>query len=578
MTNQQKKHFMSNQISGAEAIIRSLLAENIETIFGYPGGAIIPVYDVLYGYTDRLRHILVRHEQGAVHAAQGFARVSGKIGVAIVTSGPGATNIITGVADALTDSTPLVVISGQVDSKVLGSDAFQETDVIGITQPVTKWSYQVRRAEDIPWAISRAFYIAASGRPGPVVIDVTKDAQTGMMEWDYEKCNFIRSYNPTPKINPEAVEQAAELINSAQRPLIIAGHGVMIAKAEKELVELAEKAEIPVINTLMGLSSIPTDHPLYKGMAGMHGNIAANVATNACDVLIAIGMRFDDRVTGDPNKYARQAKIVHIDIDRSEFNKNIPADVAIHGDARKVLEQLLPQITATSHKDWLATFERPQAVEDEKVIHPEIYPAEGPMNMGEVARKVSEATGNKAILVTDVGQNQMLSARYFKYTQPDSIVTSGGLGTMGFGLPAAIGAKIAAPEREVCLFVGDGGLQMTIQELGTILEFKVPVKIILLNNNFLGMVRQWQELFYHKHYSQTPMTNPDFSLICKAYGIEAEDVCTREELDGAIRRMVDCKGAYLLNVNIKPEGMVFPMTPAGSGIDTILVNSTERYN
>ncbi len=569
---------MSDKISGAEAIIRSLLAENIKTIFGYPGGAIIPVYDVLYNYTDRLRHILVRHEQGAVHAAQGFARVSGKIGVAIVTSGPGATNIITGVADALIDSTPLVVISGQVDSKVLGSDAFQETDVIGITQPVTKWSYQVRRAEDIPWAISRAFYIAASGRPGPVVIDVTKDAQTGMMEWGYKKCNFIRSYNPTPKIKAKAVTQAAELINGAKRPLIIAGHGVLISQAGKELVELAEKAEIPVINTLLGLSTIPSDHPLYKGMAGMHGNIAANVATNACDVLIAVGMRFDDRVTGDPNKYARQAKIIHIDIDRSEFNKNIPVDVAILGDARKVLEQLIPQVEKATHQEWLKTFERPQAVEEEKVVKPEIHPTEGPINMGEVVRKVSEATDHKAILVTDVGQNQMLAARYFKYTQPDSIVTSGGLGTMGFGLPAAIGAKIGAPERKVCLFVGDGGLQMTIQELGTILEFKVPVKIILLNNNFLGMVRQWQELFYHKHYSQTRMTNPDFTLLCKAYGIEAEDVCTREELDGAIRRMVDSKGAYLLNVNIIPEGMVFPMTPAGSGIDTILVNSTERYN
>lgn len=569
---------MSDKISGAEAIIRSLLAENIKTIFGYPGGAIIPVYDVLYNYTDRLRHILVRHEQGAVHAAQGFARVSGKIGVAIVTSGPGATNIITGVADALIDSTPLVVISGQVDSKVLGSDAFQETDVIGITQPVTKWSYQVRRAEDIPWAISRAFYIAASGRPGPVVIDVTKDAQTGMMEWGYKKCNFIRSYNPTPKIKAEAVTQAAELINGAKRPLIIAGHGVLISQAGKELVELAEKAEIPVINTLLGLSTIPSDHPLYKGMAGMHGNIAANVATNACDVLIAVGMRFDDRVTGDPNKYARQAKIIHIDIDRSEFNKNIPVDVAILGDAKKVLEQLIPQVEKATHQEWLKTFERPQAVEEEKVVKPEIHLTEGPINMGEVVRKVSEATDHKAILVTDVGQNQMLAARYFKYTQPDSIVTSGGLGTMGFGLPAAIGAKIGAPEREVCLFVGDGGLQMTIQELGTILEFKVPVKIILLNNNFLGMVRQWQELFYHKHYSQTRMTNPDFTLLCKAYGIEAEDVCTREELDGAIRRMVDSKGAYLLNVNIIPEGMVFPMTPAGSGIDTILVNSTERYN
>ena len=527
-----------NKISGAEAIIKSFLSEGVDTVFGYPGGAIIPVYDVLYGYKKELRHILVRHEQAAIHAAQGYARVTGRTGVAMVTSGPGATNIITGITDALIDSTPLVVITGQVGNSGLGTDAFQETDVMGITQPVTKWSCQVRRAEDIPEAIARAFHIASTGRPGPVVLDITKDAQVRTMEWHYEKCNFIRSYIPYPDISDEAVTQAAELINNAERPMIIAGHGVMISGAEKELAEMAEKADIPVVCTLLGLSSIPSSHPLYKGMAGMHGNIGPNVNTNKCDVLIAIGMRFDDRVTGDTSKYAPQAN---------------------------------------GHKEWLTTFNRPEAVEYEKVIKPETEPSEGMMNMGEVARRVSEATNNDAILVTDVGQNQMLSARYFKFSRPDSIVTSGGLGTMGFGLPAAIGAKIGQPGRQVCLFVGDGGLQMTIQELGTIFEYKVPVKIILLNNNFLGMVRQWQELFFHKHYSETPMVNPDFVALCKAYGINGEDVVERKDLGQAIKRMLDSDEAYLLNVCIQPYNMVFPMTPAGSNVDNIMLNATEHY-
>ena len=568
---------MSNMISGAEIVIKSLIEEGARTVFGYPGGAIIPVYDALYGYKSELKHILVRHEQAAIHAAQGFARVTGKVGVAMVTSGPGATNTITGITDALMDSTPLVVISGQTDSRGLGTDAFQETDVIGITQPVTKWNYQVRRTEDIAWAISRAFYIAKSGRPGPVVIDITKDAQVGKTEWGYDKCNFIRSYDPDPKPKSESIEAAAKLLNEAKRPLIIAGHGVMISGAEKELIAIAEKANIPVINTLLGLSSIPSDHPLYKGMAGMHGNVAANVATNACDVLMAVGMRFDDRVTGDTKTYAKQAKIIHIDIDPSEFNKNIRSEVAILGDAKKVLTAMEPLVDAAEHKEWLATFDEPDAVEYEKVVKDEVYPESGLLNMGEVARRVSEASGNKAVLVTDVGQNQMLSSRYFKFTESNSIVTSGGLGTMGFGLPAAIGSKIGAPDRQVCLFVGDGGIQMSIQEFGTILEYKVPVKIILLNNNFLGMVRQWQELFFNQHYSETPMVNPDYVKICQAYGIGAEDVCSREELDAAIKRMLDSDTPYLLNIQIKPNNMVFPMIPAGASIDNILLNSNEHY-
>ena len=564
-------------ISGAEAIIRTLLTEKVDTVFGYPGGAIMPVYDALYAHRGELHHILARHEQGAVHAAQGYARVTGRPGVVFVTSGPGATNMVTGVSDALMDSTPLVVISGQVGSAGLGSDAFQETDVIGITQPVTKWNFQVRRKEDLVWALARAFYIASSGRPGPVVIDITKDVQLEKAEYSYKPCRFIRSYEPEPQPCDRAIDDAARLVNAAKRPLIIAGHGVMISGANKELVALAEKGGIPVINTLLGLSSIPTEHPLYKGMAGMHGNVAANVATNACDVLVAVGMRFDDRVTGDTSTYARQAKIVHIDIDQAELGKNIIPDVAILGDAKEVLGKLLPKIEKSQHPEWLASFERPNRVELEKVIRPEAYPQEGLLNMGEVARRVSEAAGDDAVLVTDVGQNQMLSARYFRFRRPDSIVTSGGLGTMGFGLPAAIGAKIGAPERQVCLFTGDGGLQMTMQELGTILEYGTAVKIILLNNCFLGMVRQWQELFFDKRYSATPMINPDYVTLCKAYGIEAEDVADRDSLDGAIRRMLDSDKSYLLNVNINPEGMVFPMVPAGGCITDILLNATEHY-
>lgn len=568
---------MKEKISGADALIRSLICEGVDLVFGYPGGSIIPVYDRLYDYQDRLKHILVRHEQGATHAAQGYARVTGRAGVVIVTSGPAATNIITGVGDALMDSTPLVVITGQVATPFLGFDAFQETDVVGITQPLSKWSYQIRRAEDIPRAVARAFYIASNGRPGPVVLDLTKDAQTGMMEFDYEKCNFIRSYNPYPEIKKADVEKVAELINAAERPMILSGHGVMISGAEKELAALAEKADIPVAATLLGLSTMPSDHPLYKGMLGMHGNIGPNINTNRADLLVAVGMRFDDRITGNVKTYAPNARIVHIDIDASEFDKNIATDATIHGDARQALEALLPLVKERHHTEWLATFDEPARVEREKVVMREVYPKEGRMTMGEVVNKVSEATGNSAIVVTDVGQNQMFSARYSRFSRPRSMVTSGGLGTMGFGLPAAIGAKMGAPDRTVCFFTGDGGLQMTIQELGTILEYQTDIKIILLNNNFLGNVRQWQSLFFHDRFSQTPLVNPDFVMIANAYGIAAENVETRDTLDAAIGRMVKHDGAYLLNVNIDETDMIFPMTPAGANVDHIMLSPTECY-
>lgn len=567
---------MNEKITGAEALLKSLLAEDVELIFGYPGGMIIPVYDKLYDYTDRLKHILVRHEQGATHAAQGYARVTGRPGVVLVTSGPAATNVITGVSDAMLDSTPMVVIIGQVASSTLGTDAFQETDVVGITQPITKWAYQIRRPEDVAWAVARAFYIANNGRPGPVVLDFTKDAQTALVEWNYSKCTYIRSYIPRPKPNMSDVERVAEMINAARRPMIISGHGVMIAGAEKEIAAVAEKGDIPVVSTLLGLSTMPTDHRLYKGMLGMHGNIGPNVNTNRCDLLVAVGMRFDDRVTGDVDSYARQAKIVHIDIDSAEFDKNIKTDATIHADARDALQALLPLINRADHTDWVESFDRYDKIEREKVIEPEVFPTDGPLRMGEVVHKVSKAAGYTGVLVTDVGLNQMLSARYFHYSEPRSIITSGGLGTMGFGLPASIGAKMGAPERTVCFFTGDGGLQMTIQELGTIMEYGTAVKIILLNNNFLGNVRQWQALFFGGRFSQTPMVNPDFVAIANAYGIAAENVVDRESLDGAIERMLSYDGAYLLNVNIDPEDMVFPMTPAGAPVDHVMLNANER--
>lgn len=565
------------KISGSEALIRSLLAENVKTIYGYPGGAIMPVFDCLYDYKGQIRHILVRHEQGATHAAQGHARVSGEVGVVLVTSGPAATNIITGVTDAMIDSTPLVVITGQVSSSLLGTDAFQETDVVGITQPVTKWSYQIRHADDIAGAVARAFYIARTGRPGPVVLDLAKDAQQGMTEFEYKECNYIRSYIPYPKVNGEEIKKAAELINAAQKPFLLLGQGVVLSHAEQELMEMVEKADIPVGCTLLGLSAMPTDHPLNKGMLGMHGNVGPNIKTNECDVLIAVGMRFDDRVTGDLNTYARQAKVIHFDIDASEFDKNVKTEVSVLGDAKATLSSLIPLLEKKKHTAWIESFAVCEEKEYDKVISKELYPADGPIQMGEVVRKVSEATGNKAILVTDVGQNQMFGARYFKFTQTRSIVTSGGLGTMGFGLPAAIGAKIGAPERTVCLFVGDGGLQMTIEELGVIMQYGVDVKIILLNNNFLGMVRQWQQLFFHERYSETPMLNPDFVALAASYGIKGRDVEHREQLDDAIAEMLSHKGAYLLNVAVEEKGMVFPMTPAGSCVTNIMLNVNEKY-
>lgn len=572
---------MSERITGAEAICRALLAEGVDTIFGYPGGQIMPFYDKLYDFTDSLRHILTRHEQGAVHAAQGYARASGRVGVVTVTSGPAATNVITGLGDANIDCTPIVVITGQVGVASLGTDAFQETDVIGITQPITKWAYQIRRPEEIPWAMARAFYIATTGRPGAVVLDITRDAQVGTLDWSYKKTNYIRSYNPAPELQPGEIISAAALINRSERPLILSGHGVMLSEAETDLLALAEKADIPVATTLLGLSTIPSEHPLNKGMVGMHGNIGPNIATNNADVILAVGMRFDDRVTGVIKSYAPQAKIIHIDIDSAEFNKNVKAHIAIHADAKTALRALLPQINKADRKEWLTTFERPENVEQAEVIERETDPKdlgpESPMRMGEVVRKLSEATGNKAIVVTDVGQNQMMSARYSSYTLPKSMITSGGLGTMGFCLPAAIGAKLAEPSREVLAFMGDGGFQMTMQELGTILEYRIGVKMVLLNNNYLGNVRQWQAMFYNNRFSATPMVNPDFVAIAAAYGIPAENVSCRAELDSAIARMAAHDGAYLLNVNIDPTDMVFPMVTPGSAIDNILINATDKY-
>lgn len=571
---------MSDKITGAETLIRGLIAENVDRVFGYPGGYIIPVFDRLYDYSDRLVNVLTRHEQGAIHAAQGYARVSHRPGVVIVTSGPAATNLITGLSDAMMDSTPLVVITGQAPSEMLGTDAFQETDVMGITQPITKWSCQIRRADDVAPALARAFHIATTGRPGPVVLDLTKDAQTGLTDPVYRQCNFIRSYIPVPEIDPEEIARAADMINRSRRPMILAGQGVTIAEAEAALTALAEKAGIPVAATLLGLSAMPSEHPLFKGMLGMHGNIGPNVNTNRADLLIAVGMRFDDRVTGVVESYAPGAEILHIDIDRSEFNKNIKATATVHADARMALEALLPLVAETTHDDWNESFDRHNRAEQRLVGKDATSGSnpDEPARMGEVALKVSLAAGKGAVLVTDVGQNQMLSSRYFRFTSPRSIVTSGGLGTMGFGLPAAIGAKMGAPERPVCLFTGDGGIQMTIQELGTIMQYGTAVKIVILNNNFLGNVRQWQELFFGGRFSQTPLLNPDFKALAAAYGIEAEDVGRRGDLDAAISRMFASERPYLLNVNIRETDMVFPMTPVGRPVDYIMLNPNDVYH
>lgn len=563
-----------NKITGSEALIQSLLSEGVDTIFGYPGGAIMPVFDSLYHYKDKINHILVRHEQGATHAAQGFARTSGKVGVALVTSGPGATNTVTGIADAMIDSTPIVVISGQVASSLLGSDAFQEADVVGITQPVCKWAYQIRRAEDIPSAVARAFYIASTGRPGPVVLDITKDAQFGQMDKsEYKKIDFIRSYQPKPEVKLSEIEVAAQIINNAKKPLALVGQGVILGGAEKELLAFLEKAGIPAASTVLGLSAIPSDHPLQIGMLGMHGNVGPNQKTNECDVLIGIGMRFDDRVTGDLKTYAKQAKVIHFDIDKAEINKNVSVTARVLGDVKDTLPKVTELLTPATHSEWLGEFKACYQREYDVVIDSELYPTSGQLKMGEVINKVSEATNNDAVLVTDVGQHQMMAVRYFKYNQSRSVVTSGGLGTMGFGLPAAIGAKYGTPDRTVCLFVGDGGIQMTIQELGTIMQYNVDVKIIILNNHFLGMVRQWQELFFHERYSETRMNNPDFVKIAEAYNIPAKKVDDRNELDGAIKEMLNHKGAYLLDVQVEVKGMVYPMVPAGTCVTNILLGN-----
>ncbi|MDR0768970.1 MAG: biosynthetic-type acetolactate synthase large subunit, partial [Dysgonamonadaceae bacterium] len=533
---------------GSEALLEALLHESVDTIFGYPGGQAIPIYDALYDYKGRLNHILVRHEQGAVHAAEGYARVSGKVGVCVVTSGPGVANTITGIADAMMDSTPVVVIAGQVPAALLGTDAFQEVDVIGVTQPITKWAYQVRDAGEIARAVARAFYIASTGRPGPVVLDITRNAQVGITDYQAVTINHIRSYIPVPDMEPKKIAEAAGLINNAEKPLALVGQGVILGKAEKELLEFLHKADIPAASTMLGLSALPSNEPLNMGMTGMHGNIAPNLKINECDVLIAIGMRFDDRVTGDLNTYARQAKIIHLDIDPAEINKNVHADIPVLGDVKETLPAITSLLKKNAHPDWINEFKTHYQKETDAVITNEVHPASGSLRMGEVIDKVSEATGNDAILVTDVGQNQLMAARYFKYRRTRSMVTSGGLGTMGYGLPAAIGAKFGVPDRTVCLFTGDGGLQMTVQELGTIMQSNVDIKIILLNNEYLGMVRQWQELFWQERYSETVMQNPDFVKIAAAYRIPGRTVETREELDRAIREMLETKGAYLLEV------------------------------
>jgi len=575
----QKKEQLSTAattLTGGQAVLEAFLAEGVDTIFGYPGGAIMPIYDALYDYNEKLTHILVRHEQGAIHAAQGFARVSGRTGVVFATSGPGATNLVTGLADAMIDSTPLVCITGQVFAHLLGTDAFQETDVINITTPVTKWNYQVTDATEIPSVLAKAFYIAGSGRPGPVLIDITKNAQLQLFNYEgYKKCDHIRSYRPKPIVRKSYIEQAAELINKAERPFVIFGQGVILGKAEKEFAAFIEKAGIPSAWTIMGMSAIPTDHTLGVGMLGMHGNYGPNVLTNECDVLIAVGMRFDDRVTGRLDKYAKQAKIVHLDIDPSEIDKNVKTTVPVWGDCKETLPLLTELVEKKTHTAWLNKFNEYKKKEEEKCIQPELNPATDELTMGEVINLLNELTKGEAVIVTDVGQHQMVACRYAKYNHSKSNITSGGLGTMGFALPTAIGAKYGAPERTVIAIAGDGGIQMTIQELGTIMQFNVDVKVLILNNQFLGMVRQWQQLFHEKRYSFVNITSPDFVQVAKGYHIEGQKVSERAKLKDALKTMLDYKGSYLLEVMVGKENNVFPMVPQGRGVSEIILSKEE---
>ena len=557
------------QISGAEAMIHCLLAEGVDLIYGYPGGAIMPVYDELYKFQKKLNHILTRHEQGAVHAAQGFARTSGKVGVAIATSGPGATNLITGIADALIDSTPIVCITGQVASHLLGTDAFQETDIIGISTPATKWSYQITKANEIPYVMAKAFYIARSGRPGPVLIDITKDAQFESFDFEYKKCLGIRSYNPLPEINTKKIDEAISIINNAKKPLLVWGQGVILGRAEEELKSFIEKTGIPAVWTILGLSALPTSHPLNMGMVGMHGNYGPNLLTNECDVLIAVGMRFDDRVTGDLNTYAKQAKIIHLEIDPSEINKNVKVDVPILGNCKESLGLLIKKIKQNNFSSWINHFKELYEIEYKKVIKRDLFPKKNGLTMGEAIESINKYSKGDAVIVTDVGQHQMVACRYAKFNRSQSNLTSGGLGTMGFALPAAIGAKMGAPDREVVAVIGDGGYQMTIQELGTIFQTQVAVKIVVLNNDFLGMVRQWQQLFFDKRYASTEMTNPDFVTIAKGYHIDAVRVTKRNELDSAVKKMMLSKKPFFLEVCVEKEDNVFPMIPSGASVSDI---------